>query len=79
MSNLSDIDRENIKFFLSADRATMNEWYDKATPEDMAYATDLLQRYNTELTLRELDLIDEENGDNVTYALRLVRIIKERL
>jgi len=61
-------DRGNLEFLLSADKATMDQWYQTATADDLAYAQELLQMARSELELRALEVIDAEADEDVSDA-----------
>lgn len=61
-------DRDNLQFLLSADKSTMDQWYQTVSEDDVEYALELLQLYRTELELREFDLIDAEAEQDLSQA-----------
>lgn len=61
-------DQDNLKFLLTADAKTMQDWHRHATPDDYNYAMELLQAAQAELTLQELDYIDQEANEDVSDA-----------
>ncbi|MEY4331955.1 MAG: hypothetical protein RLZZ196_693 [Bacteroidota bacterium] len=42
-------DVENLKFLLSLSSASLKDWYDQASTDDIEYATELLNSYEHEL------------------------------
>lgn len=69
-------DRDNLKFLLSADEATLKDWYNTVEEDDINYALELLAEYKKELTdsaevsmLEGLDYIDESELDPARVVL----------
>jgi hypothetical protein len=46
---MNDWDRDNLNFLMKATPATLKEWFEQATEDNIAYAQDLLDRYSQEL------------------------------
>jgi hypothetical protein len=61
-------DRDNLQFLLSADKNTMDQWYQTVSEDDVEYALELLQLHRTELELRELEIIDTEAETDLSDA-----------
>jgi hypothetical protein len=61
-------DRDNLQFLLSADKSTMDQWYQTVSEDDVEYALELLQLHRTELELRELEIIDTEAETDLSDA-----------
>ena len=61
-------DRDNLQFLLSADKKTMDSWYQTVGEDDVEYALELLQLYRTELELREFEIIDTEAEQDLSQA-----------
>jgi hypothetical protein len=61
-------DRDNLQFLLSADKSTMDQWYQTVSEDDVEYALELLQLHRTELELRELEIIDTEAETDLSGA-----------
>ena len=61
-------DRDNLQFLLSADKKTMESWYQTVGEDDVEYALELLQLYRTELELREFEIIDTEAEQDLSQA-----------
>ena len=61
---MNDRDRGNLSFLLSVDSATLSDWFNKSSNDDIAYASELLDAYKRELDQKEAqlrnDLIDLE-------------------
>jgi hypothetical protein len=65
---MNEHDRDNLRFLLSADKSTMDQWYQTVSEDDVEYALELLQVHRTELELREFDLIDAEAEQDLSQA-----------
>ena len=61
-------DRDNLNFLINADRDTMEDWYQHATPDDYKYALELLAQAKTELLIQEQELMDQEAGEDLSQA-----------
>lgn len=55
---MNDFDKENLRFFMEVDKATLNEWMEWADAANVAYAMNLIQRGLTELQLEALEVLD---------------------
>lgn len=71
---MNDNDKHNLDFLLSADSATLQDWYNKMGPEDHQYADELLKQAKIELTLRELDLGSVEDLSAAAAVLSKYRL-----
>ena len=69
---MNEWDRNNLNFLLSADEATMQEWYKTVTEDDLTYAFELLATHKEELNAQivELELEDKESYDEAEAVLR---------
>lgn len=69
---MNEWDRNNLNFLLSADEATMQEWYKTVTEDDLTYAFELLALHKEELNAQivELELEDKESYDEAEAVLR---------
>jgi hypothetical protein len=56
---MNNYDRENLQFLLNADSATLKEWYESVTPDDIEYAAELMLQYGEELSIRTGMLNDD--------------------
>ena len=56
---MNDHDRANLEFILSADRATLQAWYESLSVDDLAYAQELLYAARAEMDLRIIELSDD--------------------
>lgn len=64
-------DRDNLKFLLSADEHTFQEFLEQSNDDDIDYAIELIQRHKAELMVHEMALeesVDEEMGLDLTEA-----------
>jgi hypothetical protein len=67
---MNDIDKENLRFFLESDSATLKEWMEWADAANVAYAMNLIQRGLTDLQLQALDVIDRvDHTDDADRAI----------
>lgn len=55
---MNQIDRENLQFILSTTGPALEIWYNNLTPEQRIYASNLLEVYKKELSVR-LILIED--------------------
>ena len=53
---MNDWDRNNLEFLLNSDEKTIKDWHDSVSPDDHAYAHELLNMYSLELKERALAL-----------------------
>lgn len=61
---MDNFDLRNIQFLFTASEQVLREWYDQADTNDIAYVTDLLNRYNQELDVMENNVLAEQYGVN---------------
>jgi len=67
---MNDFDKENLEFFMRADKATMKEWYEWADQENLAYAMRLIQIELARLSMETLILTDDvEHTDDADRAI----------
>lgn len=52
-------DRDNLKFLMTIDEKTFDDWLNHADDDDLEYALQLIKIAKIELLTRQLDLIDE--------------------
>ncbi len=64
---MDNYDRENLFFLLTASQAVLKIWYDESDVEDHEYASELLNQYREELTLKKR-FYDSEEVDKVNEA-----------
>jgi hypothetical protein len=57
----------NLKFLLTADEASLKEWYDIMDEDDHKYAQEIMKIYQEELVLGSV-LIDDPEIKNVDEA-----------
>ena len=69
---MNEWDRNNLNFLLSADDATMKEWYKTVTEDDLTYAFELLAIHKEELNAQviELELEEQESFAEAEAVLR---------
>ena len=60
---MNDWDRDNFNFLMNADKETMEDWYQHATPDDYKYAMELLALGKAELIIQEQELLEQEHQD----------------
>jgi hypothetical protein len=65
---MNDHDRGNLRFLLTADETTMQEWYSQVSQDDIDYALELLQMANAELTVKEMELSEAAEELDLTQA-----------
>ena len=70
-TNMNAHDRENIAFLLSADEATLRDWYNKMGNDDIEYATEIMAAYSEELRVKSALL--KKDVPNVNSANRLLK------
>ena len=63
---MNEHDKANLEFILACDKATLKLWYDSLTKDDLAYAEELIQAAQSELTMRLVALSD--NVSDVSIA-----------
>jgi hypothetical protein len=56
---LDENDLGNLKFLLSIDKATMQDWYNKMDQDDINYAQELLRTAHTALMVSQIEANDE--------------------
>jgi hypothetical protein len=64
-------DRDNLNFLINADRDTMEDWYQHATPDDYKYALELLAAAKSELMIQEQELMEQDL--DVSDAAKLLK------
>jgi len=71
---MNEYDTSNFNFLMSADPATLKDWYDKMGPDDHAYAAELLRQASAEMVIRKLDLINTDDLADAHTALAKFRL-----
>ena len=67
---MNDFDKENLEFFMRADKATMKEWFEWADQENLAYAMKLIQTEIARMEVETLALTDDvAHTDDADYAI----------
>jgi hypothetical protein len=69
-------DRNNLEFIMRADSDTLRDWMDSLTPDDLDYASELLDQYGRELDLRA-SMYAEPKAGEYPEAVSLINRIKE--
>lgn len=67
---MNEFDKENLEFFIQADKATLKEWAECMDRENLLYAKNLIQNELARLTVEALELTDEvAHTDDADYAI----------
>ena len=67
---MNEFDKENLEFFMRADKATMKEWFEWADQENLAYAMKLIQTEIARMAVETLALTDDvDHTDDADYAI----------
>jgi hypothetical protein len=61
-------DASNLDFLLTVSPATLADWFKQAESDDIAYATELLTRAQTEVEMMSIDFIDGEAAEDQSLA-----------
>lgn len=69
-------DRNNLQFIMRSSGKTLREWMDTLTPDDLDYASELLDQHGRELDLRAALLVEPKAGQ-YPEAVSLINRIKE--
>jgi hypothetical protein len=69
---MNEWDRDNLRFLLTSDKATLDDWYAQCDADDIAYALELLKAYKSELMIKELEFIDEIADEDTSVANELL-------
>jgi hypothetical protein len=69
---MNEWDRDNLRFLLTSDKATLDEWYAQCDADDIAYALELMKAYKSELMLKEFEYIDELAEEDLSAANKLL-------
>lgn len=69
-------DRSNLEFLLQSDPLTLFNWMNTTSPDDIDYATELLNKYSQELDIRAA-LLAEPADNEYPEARSLINRIKE--
>ena len=73
---LDQIDRDNIRFLLSAGPKELEEWFNTVPTEDIDYALYILKTFYSELETKSLDRLEETIDPDFTEANELIQRIK---
>jgi hypothetical protein len=55
-------DKANLEFILNLTPSRLAAWYAQASEDDVQYATELLEQYESQLNEEEMELAMEEYG-----------------
>lgn len=67
---MNDFDKENLEFFMQADKATLKEWCEWADSDNVAYAMKLIRNELSRLEVNTLELTDDvAHTDDADYAI----------
>lgn len=62
-------DRDNLNFLLSIDAITLHDWYTTASSDDIEYATELLDAFQSELDAKAVEIsIEKQLIANEQYS-----------
>lgn len=70
---MTDHDRQNLNFLLTASQKTLKLWYDTVSEDDRQYAYELLDTYRKELKIKVALL--EDKVTDTTQANKLLQDI----
>ena len=56
---MNDYDRSNLDFLLSINKATLKDWYNKMSSDDIDYASEIMTLYSAELAMKSALLNDD--------------------
>lgn len=58
-------DLDNLRFLLSVDRETLEDWFNTVDEDDILYATELLEQAKTDVDAKALmiDMLIDKNDD----------------
>ena len=65
---MNNWDRDNLNFLLNTSPAVLQQWYDQADEDDLAYAMELLKTAQAELAVWRLELDEQEDHQDLTLA-----------
>ena len=68
---MNNYDRSNLDFLLSIDTATLKDWYNKTSSDDIDYASELMARYSEELEVKSALL--EEDVTDISIANEILK------
>jgi len=68
---MNDYDRSNLDFLLTISAATLKDWYNKMSNDDIEYANDIMAQYSAELDVKSALLDDDV--DDISIASDLLK------
>lgn len=74
---MTEHDRQNLNFLLTASQKTLKLWYDTVSEDDRQYAYDLLDTYLKELKIK-VALLEDEVTDTSQANTLLENIFKPK-
>ena len=67
---MNEFDKENLEFFIQADKETLKEWCEWADSDNVVYAMKLIRSELVRLEMLELELTDDvAHTDDADYAI----------
>lgn len=72
---MTDHDRQNLNFLLTASQKTLKLWYDTVSEDDKQYAYELLDTYRKELKIK-VALFEDEVTDTTQANILLENIFR---
>lgn len=70
-SDMSEHDRKNLEFLLTADDDVLTDWFNKMEDDDVKYAVELLELAKLDLVDQATELSDLSDADK--YLTQLMR------
>lgn len=72
---MTEHDRQNLNFLLTASQKTLKLWYDTVSEDDKQYAYELLDTYRKELKIK-VALFEDEVTDTTQANILLENIFR---
>ena len=70
-------DRDNLKFLMTIDERTFDDWMNQADDDDLEYALQLIKIAKIELLIKQLDLIDDvEDFSDAKEVIKRIKNIR---
>jgi len=73
---LTEYDRNNIKFLLTASPEVLDDWYNTVPLDDMDYALEILKLFTSELEVKALDRLEEYIDPDFIDAKEIIQKVK---
>jgi hypothetical protein len=68
-------DKDNLRFLMSVDTPTFEDWFDQADQDDIDYALELLAQAKAEVSLKAAEIFDDvEDFTEANDVLKKVMI-----